>query len=200
MIRYLFGTQLPEFPDLAAAMFLARAAQGDKADAVGWGTDAFDGLDPLYVVLCDADGGHAGSMRFLPTTGPTMLGNRVPSPISASPRDPEVWEGSKLCLALGAGDDVAQRMLLAMSELGLGLGLRACLGVIETPTVRACQRLGWPAHVMAYRAGIAAVRWTFDTGRHDALCAAAGVTARQSRDEWEVTFRDLATAPLSVRV
>lgn len=206
MIRYLYGTQLTDFPELAAAMFRDRTAQfRDRmgwdvtVDAMGWETDGYDGLDPLYVIACDAKGGHAGSMRFLPTTGPTMLADIFPHLLPAPVHDPDTWECTRFCLAPDAGPGTAQRLLLAASELGLGLGLRASLGVFDRPMVRVYRRLGWPPKVLGSADGISAGRWLFDTDRHDALCIATGITARQSRDWWEVTFGDLSIVPLPVR-
>lgn len=206
MIRYLYGTQLTDFPDLAAAMFRDRTIQfRDRmgwdvtVDGFGWETDAYDALDPLYVIASDAKGGHAGSMRFLPTIGPTMLADIFPHLMPAPVRDPDTWECTRFCLAPDADAGVAQRLLLAASELGLGLGLRASLGVFDRPMVRVYRRLGWAPEVLGTADGISAGRWTFDTDRHDALCRATGVSARQSRDWWEVTFGDLSIVPLPVR-
>lgn len=206
MIRYLYGTQLIDFPDLAAAMFRDRTAQfrdrmgwDVSVDALGWEMDGFDALDPLYVIACDAVGGHAGSMRFLPTMGPTMLADVFSHLLPAPVRDPDIWECTRFCLSPDAGGDVARRLVLAASELGLGLGLRAALGVFDRPMVRVYRRLGWAPEVLGSAAGISAGRWAFDTDRHDALCAATGICARQSRDWWEVTFGDLSIVPLPVR-
>jgi len=167
---------------------------------MGWETDIYDACDPLYVIACDARGGHAGSMRFLPTTGPTMLAdvfaNLMPMPI----HDARVWECTRFCLSPDADRRVARRILLAASELGLGLGLKSCVGVFDRPMLRVYRRLGWPPQVLGTAGGISAGRWTFDTNRHDSLCEAAGITARQSRDWWQVTFGDLPSVPLSVPV
>ncbi|WP_179378261.1 acyl-homoserine-lactone synthase [Jannaschia marina] len=206
MIRYLYGTDLADHGDLAAQMFRDRAAQfRDRmgwdvhVDALGWETDQYDGCDPLYVIAEDAAGRHAGSMRFLPTTGPHMLAevfpHLMPQPVMAA----DTWECTRFCLSPGADAAVARRLLLAASELGLGLGLRACLGVFDRPMVRVYRRLGWSPEVLGSADGISAGRWTFDVARHDALCAAACVSARQSRHWWDVTFGDLLPAPLPVR-
>ncbi|CTQ48982.1 acyl-homoserine-lactone synthase [Jannaschia donghaensis] len=206
MIRYLYGTQLGEFPDLAAAMFRDRTAQfRDRmgwdvtVDTLGWETDDYDALDPLYVIACDAGGGHAGSMRFLPTTGPTMLADVFPNLLPAPVCDADTWECTRFCLSPGADTDVARRLLVAASELGLSLGLRAALAVFDAPMDRVYRRLGWAPRVLGTAGGISAGRWTFGAARHDALCAAANVTATQSRDWWDVTFGDLSIVPLPVR-
>lgn len=188
MIHYIYGTQLTDHPRLATGMFRARARRFGATDRLGWQTDGFDALDPLYVVVSDAGGRHAGSFRLLPTTGPTLLGDL---------RDPDVWEASRICLAPDAPDMVGRRLLMALSELGLGLGLRACTGVIDGPCATRLLRLGGRSGTDARRGRM---RWTFDAARHDALCAAADVTARQSRDWWEVTFGDLASVPLPAGV
>ena len=100
MIRYLFGSQLDEHCDLSSAMFRDRTAQfRDRmgwdviVDPLGWETDEFDALDPLYVIAEDATGGHAGSLRFLPTTGPTMLRDVFPHLTGGRAiRDRLIWE------------------------------------------------------------------------------------------------------------
>lgn len=206
MIRYLYGTQLTDFPELAAAMFRDRTAQfRDRmgwdvtVDAMGWETDGYDAHDPLYVIACDAHGGHAGSMRFLPTTGPTMLVEVFPHLMPTAVEDPAIWECTRFCLAPGADGGTARSLLLAASELGLGLGLRGSLGVFDRPMARVYRRLGWAPEVLGTADGVSAGRWTFCPARHDMLCAATGITARQSRDWWEVTFGDLLSQPLSVR-
>jgi len=80
MLRYLRGSQLASHPKLANSMFRHRAVQ--FRDRLGWDVtvnaqghekDSYDALDPLYVIWQQDDGCHGGSMRFLPTTGPTMV-------------------------------------------------------------------------------------------------------------------------------
>ncbi|SDZ42829.1 acyl homoserine lactone synthase [Jannaschia faecimaris] len=207
MIRYLYGTQLTDHPALAAAMFGDRAAQfRDRlgwdvtVDAMGWETDTYDALDPLYVIVCDAKGRHAGSMRFLPTIGPTMVSEVFPHLTAGPVRSPDVWECTRVCLSPGTDAGVAGRLLLGASELGLGLGLRACVAVFDQAMMRVCRRRRWAPDILGGANGISVGRWTFDTIRHDALCAATGTSARQSRDWWEVTFGDLSIVPLPVGV
>ena len=80
MIRYIYGDELHRYPRLARSMFLDRAVQ--FRDRQGWDVivneageerDEYDALNPLYVVWERADGTHGGSMRFMPTTGRTMV-------------------------------------------------------------------------------------------------------------------------------
>ncbi|PWJ22106.1 acyl-homoserine-lactone synthase [Jannaschia seohaensis] len=203
-IRYLYASDLPSQADLAADMFRDRAAQfRDRmgwdvhVDEMGWETDVYDRLDPLYVIAEGADGVHAGSMRFLPTTGPTMLSEVFPYLTGDRPiRAPGIWECTRFCLAPGAGPGTARKLLLAASELGLGLGLSHSLGVFDAPMARVYRRLGWEPEVLGSSDGISAGLWTFSVATHDRLCGMVGVHPSQSRHWFE---RDLGhLAPLSV--
>jgi len=84
MIQYLYADQLVQHPDLRTSMFRDRAAQFSTRlkwdvtlDADGLETDAYDALNPLYVIWKQPDGRHGGSMRFLPTTGPVMVNDHT---------------------------------------------------------------------------------------------------------------------------
>ncbi|CTQ33377.1 acyl-homoserine-lactone synthase [Jannaschia rubra] len=208
MIRYLYGTDLDRHPDLAAAMFRDRAAQfrdrmgwAVTVDAMGWETDDYDGMDPIYVIVEDAAGGHAASMRFLPTTGPTMLADVFPHLMGGAPiRSPLVWECTRFCLSPGAGAGAARRLLLGAVELGLAMGVTHSVGVFDAPMTRIYRRLGWSPEVLGTQDGISAGLWTLSRRTHDMLCSTAGVEARTSRAWLEASFGEiLAQAPLSVR-
>lgn len=80
MIHYLYADQLKTYPILRDTMFRDRALQFKQrlgwdveADAAGKECDDYDALNPLYVIWENEAGNHGGSMRFLPTTGPTMV-------------------------------------------------------------------------------------------------------------------------------
>ena len=80
MLRYVYADDIHHFPRLADSMFRDRADQ--FATRLGWDVqvdghgherDDYDALNPLYVIWEGPDGRHRGSMRFLPTTGRTMI-------------------------------------------------------------------------------------------------------------------------------
>ena len=81
MLRYLTTQDLAALPRLSDSMFRDRARQFHtrrgwnlRIDGDGRERDQYDGLPgALYVVWERPDGTHGGSMRFLPTTGRTML-------------------------------------------------------------------------------------------------------------------------------
>ncbi|MGB3408890.1 MAG: acyl-homoserine-lactone synthase [Jannaschia sp.] len=202
MIHYLYASDLDLRPDLAAGMFRDRTAQfRDRmgwdvtVDPMGWETDAYDALDPLYVIADDGNGGHAGSMRFLPTTGPTMLVDVFPHLIARRMiRNPMTWECTRFCLSPDAGADVARRLLLAASELGLGFGLTHSVGVFDRPMLRVYRRLGWEPEVLGADDTISAGLWTFSHATHDRLCDASGLHARTARGWFETAFGDLSVS------
>ena len=200
MIRYLYGSQLDSHAALAADMFRDRAAQfRDRmgwdvtVDELGWETDQYDALDPLYVIAEDERGGHAASMRFLPTTGRTMTSEIFPHLIGGRAiRSPLIWECTRFCLAPGnnaAG--AAQKLLLGGIQLGLEMGLTHSLGVFDKPMVRVYRRLGWEPEVLGTDNGISAGLWTLDAGVVDHFCASLGIAPATVRGWVDAAFGDL---------
>jgi acyl homoserine lactone synthase len=206
-IRYISAADLDLHPALAAAMFRDRTAQfRDRlgwtvtVDALGWETDGYDRAEPVYVVAEDAQGGHAGSLRLLPTTGPNMLAEIFPHLTAGPIRDPAVWETTRFCLAPGAGPGTARLLMAAISEFGLGLNLTHTVGVFADAMIRVYRRLGWEPELLGRADGVSAGIWRFDDATHDLLCAGAGVTPAQSRAWFEAGFPDIVSAgPLPVR-
>lgn len=100
MIRYLYGDQLAKHPLLARAMFEDRADQFKTrlgwevtVNADGQERDEYDDLNPLYVIWETATGVHGGSMRFLPTTGRTMVNDHFLDLTDGVPiQSPFIWE------------------------------------------------------------------------------------------------------------
>lgn len=193
MIHFFYGSQLESHAELATEMFRDRATQfRDRmgwdvtVDAMGWETDQYDVLDPLYVVVADKDGHHAGSMRFLPTTGRTMLAEIFPHLVAGIPiRSSAVWECTRFCLSPNATGNVAQMLLLAASEVGLAIGVRQAVGIFDRPMLRVYRRLGWSPELLGHADGIAAGLWTFSEEVHDKLCTETGIEARTLRGIFE---------------
>ena len=203
MIYFFYRSQMDSHAELAAEMFRDRATQfRDRmgwdvtVDAMGWETDQYDVLNPLYVVVTDAEGHHAGSMRFLPTTGRTMLAEIFPHLVGGVPIcSTAVWECTRFCLSPNASGNVAQMLLLAASEVGLAIGVRQSVGVFDRPMMRVYRRLGWSPEMLGHADGIAAGLWTFSEDVHEKLCAETGIEARELRAIFEAALVDL---PLSV--
>lgn len=201
MITYLYGSQLDSRPDLAADMFRDRAAQfRDRmgwdvtVDALGWETDQYDALDPLYVIVEDETGGHAASMRFLPTTGRTMTAEIFPHLIGGGAiRSPLVWECTRFCLSptaaqSAAGAGIAQKLLLGGIVLGLEMGVTHSLGVFDKPMVRVYRRLGWEPEVLGTADGISAGMWQLSQDTVDLFLRKQGLTRDDARGWLDAAF------------
>lgn len=201
MIRYLYASQLDAHADLAADMFRDRAAQfRDRmkwdvtVDELGWETDQYDAIDPLYVIAEDENGHHAASMRFLPTTGRTMTGEIFPHLIGGAPiRSPLVWECTRFCLSPTAasgkdGANVASKLLLGGMQLGLEMGTTHSLGVFDRPMVRVYRRLGWSPEILGTADGISAGMWTLSQDVADAFRDKLGISVAEARSWLDTAF------------
>lgn len=185
MLRYLYGRDLEHHRDLAHSMFTDRASQ--FRDRLGWDVtvggngeerDEYDDLNPLYVIWQRADGLHGGSMRFLPTTGRTMVNEHFAFLNDGHPiESPFIWECTRFCLSPQAGRRAAAALSLGAGELMAGFHLKHFVGVFDARMERIYGRMGLPPEVLGRRG----------TGR-----AAIGVGLWSMRDE--------AFAPVLARV
>lgn len=174
MLRYIYGSQLHEYPKLADTMFRDRACQfrdrlkWDVAvDAQGYERDEYDAEDPLYVIWQRADGTHGGSMRFLPTMGPTMVNDHFSNLLDgAQIRSPFIWESTRFCLSKGSESRVAAALVLAGIEIGRGFGITQCVGVFDARMVRIYRMIGTSPDVLGSsgtgRSQISVGLWTYD--------------------------------------
>jgi len=182
MIHTLTGAALARHATLSDTMFADRAAQfRDRlgwpvtVDGVGRETDQYDGPGALYLVANER-GRHAGSMRFLPTTGPTMLAEHF-ADLTQGVRfaSPHIVECTRFCLAPGAPRDTAARLMLAACRLGLARGWSHAVGVFDLRMMRVYARLGWPPAPLGQRGqgrdAIAAGLWSFEAETEAALAA-----------------------------
>lgn len=72
------------------------------------------------------DGNHGGSMRFLPTTGPSMVNDHF-SHLTGGVHieSPLIWECTRFCLTpQGAGQQVSAALAIGAGELMQAYGLR----------------------------------------------------------------------------
>lgn len=194
MLRFVFGHELARHAPLRASMFRDRARQFRdrlgwevRVDDDGWERDQYDVLDPLYVIWQQPDGTHGGSMRFLPSTGRTMVrehfGHLVPE--GSRVFDPKIWECTRFCLAEGAAANVSAALMLGGAEVGAGLGLTHAIGVFDARMVRIYRLLGWPPEIIG-RAGegrdaVGLGLWSFSEATRQALAARAGISVDLSR-------------------
>ncbi|MBM9594687.1 acyl-homoserine-lactone synthase [Roseitranquillus sediminis] len=200
MIRYLYAEQLDAFPRLRDTMFRHRAEQFHKrlgwevsVDAEGFERDGYDDMNPLYVIWEMADGTHGGSMRFLPTTGDTMVsdhflhltdGVRIESPL--------IWECTRFCLSPDAPAKVSAALMAAGGELMRAFHLTHFVGVFDRRMIRIYRMIGSSPEVLG-SAGegsekISVGLWQYDENVRRAILARAGISLEQSQQWFARSF------------
>lgn len=193
MLRYLYADQLTDHPRLAASMFRDRAQQFHQrlqwevaVGPDGFERDEYDALNPLYIIWERADGLHGGSMRFLPTTGDTMVNDHFLSLTDGVEiRSPHIWECTRFCLAPDSEPRVSAALMLGGMELGLGAYLSHAIGVFDARMIRIYRRLGWGPIILGTdgkgRDAISVGLWAFEPGIRPRLLTRARVSDELSR-------------------
>jgi len=199
MIRYIYAEDLDNFPTLRDTMFKDRATQFKSrlkwevtVNSTGHEIDQYDTLNPLYVIFELEDGTHGGSVRFLPTTGQTMVndhfldltdGVRIESPL--------IWECPRFCISLRADaeivSNIASSLLISSCEMGLNFGATDSVGVFDARMVRIYRRLGWEPTVLGTkgegRDKTSVGLWELSEDALVRMCERSGITRETSR-EW----------------
>lgn len=189
MLRYLTATALAAYPLLKDTMHRDRTAQfrdrlkWDVAvDADGFERDEYDAMDPLYVIWELPDGTHGGSMRFLPTSGRTMVHDHFPELLGgADIRSDHIWECTRFCIAKGAGAHVAAALMLAGGELMRAFDLTHLLGVFDARMVRIYNMIGAAPQVLGSsgtgRDQISVGLWAYRSSDRVVVLRRAGVSS-----------------------
>ena len=200
MIRYISAIDLPLYPRLRDTMFRDRADQfrtrlgwDVTIDETGAERDEYDRETPLYVIWENEDGTHGGSMRVLPTSGPTMINDHFVHLLQNRPiRNDKIWECTRFCLARGAAPQVSGALLLAGLELGFGHDLTFSVGIFDARMVRIYGRLGWEPMVMASegegRDRVSVGLWHFSEEAANRVAERAGISRAQSRAWYDAAF------------
>lgn len=199
MLRYIHADQLHRHPKLADSMFRDRADQfahrlkWDVTVQGAYERDEYDDLNPLYVIWETSEGRHGGSMRFLPTTGQTMVNDHFTDLTDGVKIvSPFIWETTRFCLAPGAPNTVSAALMLGGLELGLGSGLSHAIGVFDARMVRIYRRMGWGPTVLGRsgngRDAISVGLWDFHPRYRSRLLARAGLSAEVSRYWYDRAF------------
>ena len=195
MLRYLYADQLEHYPDLADQMFRDRADQFRtrlnwevSVDARGHERDTYDDLNPLYVIWTGPSGQHQGSMRFLPTTGPTMVNDHF-SHLNGdlAIQSPLIWECTRFCLGRDAGKTVAAGLMLGGGELMRAFNVEHFVGVFDQRMIRIYKAIGASPEVLGGhgtgRDRISVGLWSFGLADRRRVLARAGVSSALS-EHW----------------
>ena len=200
MLRYIYGTELSKYPALADSMFRDRADQfhhrlgWDVAvDAKGWERDQYDDLNPLYVIWERQGGLHGGSMRFLPTTGPTMVNDHfLHLTDGVAIRSPFIWECTRFCLSPQADGRIAAALMLAGGELMRAFSISHFVGVFDHRMKRIYRMIGSSPDVLGEagtgRDAIAVGLWGFDPASRSRVLHRAGLSSDLSEHWFHRSF------------
>lgn len=199
MLRYVYASDLGDFPKLSRTMFRDRADQFKtrlgwdvKVDQDGYERDEYDDLNPLYVIWEEPDGSHGGSMRFLPTTGRTMVNEHFGDLISGPITSPLIWECTRFCLTRGAGGHVAAALMLGGGEIMQNFGIEHFVGVFDARMVRIYRMIGSSPEVLGSagtgRDQISVGLWHFDESAAAVVAQRAGVPMERSRQWFDRAF------------
>jgi acyl homoserine lactone synthase len=152
--------QFEKFSHLIDQSFLLRKRV--FADRLGWKVavsgemekDLYDTLNPAYLFWCDDEGKRLyGTVRLLPTTGPTLLYDvfRKTFPNSCDLVAPTIWEGTRMCIDEDAisrdmpelrPDQAFCQLLLALCEVALDHGIETLVSNYEPHLKRLYERAG----------------------------------------------------------
>ena len=200
MIRYMYADQLHHFPILARTMFEDRADQFKtrldwevEVDDKGQERDAYDDLNPLYVIWEKADGTHGGSMRFLPTTGRTMVNEHfLDLTDGVAFQSPLIWECTRFCLSRNTEQGTAAALMLAGGEIMQRFGVQHFVGVFDARMVRIYNRIGAAPEVLGTtgsgRQAISVGLWEFSQAAQKQVSRVAGVSLDASRRWFDASF------------
>jgi N-acyl-L-homoserine lactone synthetase len=141
--------------DLVDQMFQLRART--FGERLGWDVkvvdgrerDKYDDLFPVYIL--DVEGGRVvGSLRLLPTTGPTLL-DEVFADTGGGFVAPEIWECTRFCVG-GAGRRQelisSGRLIAALGEVAIKAGIETVLGNFTDAMLRLYRRIGCAVDVV----------------------------------------------------
>jgi len=156
-----------EYKHLVEEMFRLRARvfrdrlKWDVRATNGMERDRFDDEGPVYLIHTDPNAERViGSLRLLPTTGPTLLAEifRDTLPDAAGLTAPSIWECTRFCVdetlvngGAGDGDGLVMAsavLFAALGEVALQAGIRSILGNFDAPMRRLYRRIGCEVNVL----------------------------------------------------
>jgi N-acyl-L-homoserine lactone synthetase len=132
-----------------------------KIDNWGWETDDLDDEHPVYVVAHAGKGRFyslvvTGSLRLLPTTGPTLLERAFPHSSPDRISAPDIWEMTRLCIE-GKPRERRRTLLELFAAVGLIAQRSAINTIIGNVTVAhfgMYERIGIPIELIGGHKGV----------------------------------------------
>lgn len=160
----LGGSEFGKNFELLKAMFGLR--RRIFTDRLGWDVsssgelelDVFDTLHPVYLIATSDDNEVLGSVRLLPTMGPTMLGNCFPDLLGQRPLPcrKDIIESSRFCVDTARAVERVENglnrativLFAAMLETLQRCRGEAIVTVTDVRMERILRRAGWPLDVI----------------------------------------------------
>ncbi len=147
-----YSNLLDEMYQLRARVFNGRLGW-DVEVIDGMERDAFDDLDPAYVISVDDENRVVGCMRLLQTTGPHMLSDVFSCLLDDEPpiRSARVWEATRFCVDMnlpGRGTArnsisyITSEVMIGAFEYGMAAGISDAIAVIDPVMNRVLKRSG----------------------------------------------------------
>ena len=165
MIVVIESHNAHEYLDLMHEMFRLRARV--FRDRLGWDVqvvdgkerDKYDDMTPVYIICTDDLAREVkGSLRLLPTTGPTVLADNfsdtLPDAVHLSA--PTIWECTRFCLddrllIEGHRDEllfVSGALIAGLGEVAIRAGIESILGNFDAAMLRVYRRIGCKVEVL----------------------------------------------------
>jgi acyl homoserine lactone synthase len=154
-----------EHVGLIEAMFRLRARvfrnrlKWDVCVRDGMERDRYDDEGPVYILYTDDDAKQVkGSLRLLPTTGPTLLADifsdTLPDAVDLSA--PSIWECTRFCLDDRIGRDgrredalvASGTLIAALGEVALAAGIQTILGNFDPLMLRVYRRIACEVEIL----------------------------------------------------
>ena len=200
MLRYVYGRDLHKFPLLRDTMFRDRAEQ--FLNRLGWAVsvndageerDEYDAINPLYVIWELPDGSHGGSMRFLPTSGQTMVNDHFRHLTDGvTIESPFIWECTRFCLSPKADRKVSAALVLGAGEIMKNFTLSHFIGVFDPRMERIYRLLGVNPDVIGTdgegKDAIGVGLWEMQDDAWPRTLARVGVDAQTSQAWFDAAF------------
>jgi acyl homoserine lactone synthase len=121
--------------------------------------DKYDDMGPVYLIYADDEGHEVkGSLRLLPTTGPTLLAeffsDTLPDAVHLSA--PTIWECTRFCLSdkildEGGSDEllnVSGVLVGALGDVAISNGIESIVGNFDFRTLQLYRNLGFQVDVL----------------------------------------------------
>jgi len=117
-------------------------------------------------------------------------------------RSPLIWEFTRFCLSVDASGQAAAALMLGGGEIMRGFGVAHFAGVFDARMVRIYRMTGASPEILG-SSGEGAARvsvglWSFDQAAAARLAARSGVSARQSAQWFEQSFRAASSMKVAI--